>query len=139
MDHRDIQSRVSSWYDSFDERTMIAIIDELEINGDIKEEISVSCKFEVCPTCEGKGTHVNPSIDSNGITGEEWDRDWSYEDRENYINGFYDVSCYECYGKRIIPVPDDYNDKEILKAIQDYKESEYAYANERAMEIKMGY
>ena len=140
MDHRDIQSRVSSWYDNFDECTMIATIDELEFNGNIKERISVFCRFEVCPTCEGKGSHVNPSIDSHGITGEEWDRDWSYEDRENYMTGFYDVDCYECHGKRVVPVPDEnHNRSGLLRDISKLQEAKVSLAHERIREIEMGY
>jgi hypothetical protein len=47
---------------------------------------------------------------SNGITAEEWDRDWSYEDRENYLSGMYDQPCpgdgiYPCEnGKVRLPV-----------------------------------
>jgi len=139
MDHRDIQSRTSHWYDSFNENQMLATIDELEVNDEIID-VSVSCIFQVCPTCDGKGHHVNPSIDSNGITAEEWNRDWSHEDRENYITGFYDIDCYECCGKRVVPIPDKYTNKpEILKAIEDAEHAEYIYACERIREVEMGY
>ena len=37
-------------------------------------EIAVPIKKEVCPVCEGHGIHVNPAIDSHGISSEEfWD------------------------------------------------------------------
>jgi len=140
MDHRDIQSGTNVWYDEFDESNMLARINELEVDDKIMEDVLVTCHFKICPTCDGKGTHVNPSIDSNGITAEEWDRDWSYEDRENYVSGFYDVDCYECCGKRVVPVPDeDINSPDILKAIRSVAYYNYLDACERAVEIKMGY
>lgn len=71
---------------------------------------------EVCPTCGGKGSHVNPSIDASGIGGDDefWDDDYSedYDDEDGnpggskYLNGFYDVTCYTCNGKNVVPTID---------------------------------
>ena len=62
--------------------------------------LEVSFKYEVCPFCEGRGKHVNPSIDSNGLTSEDFDdRDFA----EDYAEGAYDVTCYECHGKKVVP------------------------------------
>lgn len=58
-------------------------------------------EFAVCPTCRGKGTHVNPSIDAHGITSEEMD-DLGDDFREDYISGHYDVLCAECNGLRVV-------------------------------------
>lgn len=71
------------------------------------EEVELPMKYEVCPTCQGRGSHVNPSIDSHGITAEEWDRDWDDEDRQMYMSGEYDVPCYECGGKRVVETVDE--------------------------------
>jgi len=65
----------------------------------------VPVKFVVCPTCEGKGTHVNPSIDAHGIGAEEWS-EWDEDDRERYLNGGYDVSCAQCGGNRVVEAMD---------------------------------
>ena len=62
------------------------------------------CSKPVCPTCRGKGTHVNPSIDGNGITSEQFDEDPDF--REDYFAGKYDITCRECEGKRVIPIID---------------------------------
>lgn len=62
-------------------------------------------RYEVCTTCRGKGKHVNPSIDAHGISREEFDEDPDF--MEDYLSGFYDVTCYECHGKRVVPVIDD--------------------------------
>jgi len=69
-------------------------------------EVELPVKFELCSRCEGKGTHVNPAVDGNGITGEEWANDWDEDSREMYMTGGYDVSCYACHGKRVVPVAD---------------------------------
>lgn len=67
--------------------------------------LSFPCRFVVCDTCGGKGSHVNPSIDAHGITQEEFDEDPEF--RENYFSGAYDVPCYECHGKRVVPEIDE--------------------------------
>ena len=62
-------------------------------------------RFEVCPTCEGKGSHVNPSIDASGYYPDE-DEDFdAYDDGEEgspYESGVYDVPCGTCHGKRVV-------------------------------------
>jgi len=54
----------------------------------------------VCPRCGGSGTHDHPAF-SNGITGSEW-AEWEPEERENYMNGTYDVPCEECHGRNVV-------------------------------------
>jgi hypothetical protein len=67
-------------------------------------EHELPTKFEVCPACKGKGSTVNPSIDSHGISAEEFYEDPDFA--EEYMSGMYDVGCYHCGGKRVIKVPD---------------------------------
>ena len=54
----------------------------------------------VCPVCKGKGAHVNPSIDSEGLTAEDFEQDPDFE--ESYFSGAYDVRCNECDGENVI-------------------------------------
>lgn len=61
--------------------------------------------FEVCPRCRGKGHITNPNI--GAITSEEWERDWDYEERENYMSGMYDVDCPACNGARVVQSIDE--------------------------------
>lgn len=81
-----------------------------EAAGDIAEcddgtaETELPAKFEVCDTCRGKGSHVNPSIDGNGLTAEDFAEDPDF--REDYFSGVYDVTCHECKGLRVVPVID---------------------------------
>lgn len=161
FDHRDIAANTRKWYESYDEKTMtirisVACDDEVyeELKECLGEEahklidedgcVSLPMYFVVCSTYNGKGKHVNPSIDAHGITAEEWDRDWSYEDREMYLDGFYDVSCYECGGKRVVPEIDSKGYcfttamKEIKELIDDNIAEEASYTRMCMMERAMG-
>ena len=77
--------------------TPIRFIRFAEEGGEV--EVALPAVYEVCPTCRGEGKTVNPAIDGDGITGEEWARDWDDDDREAYFRGDYDVPCRECGGK----------------------------------------
>lgn len=121
FDARDVSANKSKWYESFNEKTMtirVEVACDDESYEELKETISTEAyklispedycvtlpmKFSVCPLCNGKGSHVNPSIDAHGISSDEWDRDWDYEEREMYMNGGYNVTCYECDGRRVVP------------------------------------
>ena len=58
----------------------------------------------VCPTCQGTGSHVNPSIDSGGISSEEFFHDPDFA--ADYFSGVYDVTCYQCKGKNVVDAID---------------------------------
>lgn len=60
-----------------------------------------SSKFAVCPRCEGTGTIVNPSIDGNGLSAEDFEEQGE-DFREDYFAGVYDVRCPECGGNRVV-------------------------------------
>jgi len=66
--------------------------------------LELPAKFEVCGTCRGAGTHVNPSIDGNGISPEEFAEDPDFE--EAYFRGDYDVTCQTCHGNRVVATAD---------------------------------
>ena len=93
----------------------------------------------VCPTCNGEGKHVNPSIDSHGITREDFDADPDF--MESYMSGIYDVSCYECGGLRVVDIIDEKQaEKEDPELYREWKEwiassleTEAIYAMERRM------
>jgi len=89
------------WYETIDEKSMTATVRYHDNDG---EEIvkSVPIKFEVCPTCDGKGTHVNPSIDANGLSAEDFADDPDFA--EAYHRGDYAVTCYGCNGRRVVPI-----------------------------------
>lgn len=101
-------------------------------------EAAIPAKYEVCPLCQGRGKHVNPNIDSHGITPEEFAEDPDF--KEDYFKGVYDVVCEECDGLRVVLVPNDKTaDQELLKLYYDKLRAEAYYQYERAQERKMGY
>ncbi len=63
-------------------------------------ELELPSKFVVCYRCEGKGTHVNPAIDGNGISREDFDADPDFH--EAYMAGAYDQTCSLCKGARVV-------------------------------------
>ena len=123
----------------FNKATMtlfVPLTDEEEVD----ELHEFHCGYEVCHTCGGRGTHVNPSIDAHGISTDEWANDWSHQDRENYFSGFYDVACYECGGNKVIPqIIIEQADKKSLQLLLDWQDSEIEYRKEIAWERKMGW
>lgn len=54
----------------------------------------------VCPTCGGRGTHVNPSIDAGGLTGDDLYDDPDFF--EDYRSGLYDQVCSTCHGRTTV-------------------------------------
>ena len=121
----------------FDEKTMTITIED-----DEDGEIELPAKFETCPVCYGKGTHVNPSIDAGGISeGDEfWDEDQDEQTGESrYARGDYDVTCYTCDGKRVTPVVDRARAKpEDLEKYDEQLEADADYRREVAAERRFG-
>ena len=56
--------------------------------------IPVKTKFEICNQCNGSGTMVSPSIDCNGLTSDDFDKDPSFE--SDYFSGAYNERCSTC-------------------------------------------
>jgi len=57
-------------------------------------------KWIVCPVCEGEGKTVNPAIDCNGLTSEDFAEDPDFA--EDYRSGVYDITCRACNGQRVV-------------------------------------
>jgi len=66
-----------------------------------KMHLQVPARFQVCGTCDGRGKHINPSIDSQGLSHEDFDSDPDFA--ESYFSGKYDVTCEECFGRNVVP------------------------------------
>jgi len=84
-------------------------------------------KNEVCPTCEGFGTHLNPSIGNHAYTMEEFNESFDEEGKEEYFRrgGIYDVTCEECKGNKVIQVVDeDHLSDEQKKLYAEWEEQE---------------
>ena len=88
------------------------------------DEIAIPARFEVCPRCRGAGSHVNPAIDGNGLSADDFDEAGD-EFRDDYMRGVYDVPCHECNGQRVVAVVD-------LDRCNDEQRAAWA-SHERAM------
>lgn len=136
-DRRIRAAQRSKWYSSFDEARMVATVEVEEPDDEILEfgngrydpeesdsfEVQVNVVYEICVTCAGRGSHVNPSIDASGLTREDFDQDPQFE--EEYRSGLYDVTCYECKGKRVIVELDRQHTRpEIVNYLDDQAERE---------------
>lgn len=97
-------------------------------------------KYEVCPHCEGEGSQVNPSIDGNGLSSEDFADDPDFE--EAYFSGAYDIPCMECHGQRVIPVVDvsscSFGQKRLLVEQRQYNREGAITEAEMAAERRMG-
>jgi hypothetical protein len=133
MDHREVNRQ---WWHEFDENRMTAILIIESDDGD-EVELAIPCKFEVCETCDGRGSHVNPAIDSHGISPEEFAEDPDFE--ESYFRGDYDIPCNECKGRRVVPVPVDDATTEQVLAYEERLDYLHQSAVERDYERRMGF
>lgn len=97
----------------------------------------IPAKYKVCPRCNGYGMHTNPSVDGNGITQSEMD-ELGDQFREDYINGLYDVTCYECKGERVVKVIDrEFASNEQIKLYAEMIQAQYE--DEQMRKMEMGY
>lgn len=104
-----------------------------------EETITVPAKYEICDRCDGKGSYVNPAIDGNGLSREDFDEQGP-EFFEDYMSGLYDIRCEECNGLRVVLVPD--KQKMFLEELRKWEEAEeerYLARREREEELRMGY
>ena len=100
-------------------------------------EVQLPTKWEVCDLCNGKGTHVNPSIDCGGLTSEDFDQDPDFA--EMYMDGVYDQTCNRCEGRTTIAVPDFELMSEVEReAYKAHEAQEDELAQEEAWERRMG-
>jgi hypothetical protein len=93
----------------------------------------------ICSRCDGKGTHVNPNIDGNGITGEEMS-ELGPDFFEDYMGGVFDVRCEECRGEKIVLEVDEARlTKRQLFMWHTLQEKEAEYHRELASEREYAY
>lgn len=99
--------------------------------------VTLPVAYSVCPTCEGRGKHVNPSIDCNGLTAEDFAEDPDFA--EDYFRGNYDVDCYGCHGQRVVAEIDDARTPQAVReAIARQHALDDQYAAIEAAERRMG-
>jgi hypothetical protein len=100
----------------------------------LDEVLVVPHHFEVCPTCEGHGTHFRSDLDENDLLRSMYE-DGDEDGIENYRQGIFDQVCSECKGKRVIEVPHlpDWAQEKIDEWNLDEWESKRYAAMERRM------
>lgn len=111
---------------------------EASVEGLTRRRLEVLTHYEVCPTCSGSGTVVNPSIDAGGITREAFDDDPQFE--RDYFGGRFDVKCPSCTGKRVVAAVQFRGELALLgKLIPEWDQAQVEDAHERARERAYGY
>jgi hypothetical protein len=139
VDRRDYFRSFGSLMPKFkvDERSMTLSF-VLENDSEEEKEYTLPMRYCVCGTCGGKGRHVNPGVDANGITSSEWS-DWDEEEKEAYFSGRYDVDCYECGGEKVVPeINEEMADPKLLQQLRTWQREEADYRAVRAAERRMG-
>jgi len=143
MDARDREAAgENKWYDKLDEKRMVLIFTLCgeDDDGDFEETVELPAKFDVCGLCHGQGKHVNPSIDSCGISAQDFYDDPDFA--ESYFSGVYDENCYRCGSSRVEPVLDEERltaaQKEILERLERKWQDDANYYAECAAERRMG-
>ena len=64
--HNDPRTRArdgNDWYNSFDPDAMTVTVTVYDNDNGDEVTRTLPAQYVVCPLCEGKGSHVNPSID----------------------------------------------------------------------------
>lgn len=100
-------------------------------------ELELPIKIIVCPTCSGRGKHVNPSIDAGGISADEMHDDPDFADA--YMSGVFDQTCYQCDGRTTVPDVDWAQlTPEQAKQYERQLQDEAGDDAERLAELRMG-
>ncbi|MBK7823323.1 MAG: hypothetical protein IPJ61_20265 [Tessaracoccus sp.] len=123
----------------FNEARMVALVPVEMLDGEDGDgTVAFRLVYEVCGTCNGRGSHVNPGVDAHGITAEEFDEDPEF--REEYFAGSYDVTCCECQGRRVVAMPDDANNApELMLRLHAWQREERSSQREREAEMRCGW
>ena len=96
-DHR-VRGGRDRWWTEINEDKMLV---RHKYDSEDNKQVWYMFKYEICDICNGKGHHINPSVDCDGLTYEDL-YDGGYA--EDYFGGVYNVQCYKCHGNRVMPV-----------------------------------
>ena len=89
--------------------------------------------------CQGRGQYINPSIDSHGLSSEDFDRDPDFKD--DYLSGVYNMTCELCGGRAVEPEFDEYynsNAKGMIETRNKFLDMIQSWDAESEMERSMG-
>lgn len=129
----DIRER--SYYPSGVEQDFDKMVLKTTVDNDEGDEVykEYPAEASVCPVCRGKGSYVNPAIDSQGLSADDFAEDPDFADA--YQGGRYDVQCRSCQGRRVILVPTTDGGK---AAVERLMRVEAEYRAMVAAELRMG-
>ena len=99
--------------------------------------VHVPITIHVCDQCCGTGTMVDPSIDCNGISSDDFDADPQF--REDYFAGMFDMKCSQCNGLRVEGHPEWNPTNPLHEALRDYATDMAELEQERRIELRYGY
>ena len=100
--------------------------------------LMVDGKMEVCPTCQGTGSHVRHDLDDSRMV-DDMREECDYEGLENYFRGAFDEVCTHCNGANVVLEPNWETVPEwAQKAIESWEESKRMDALITAQERRMG-
>lgn len=139
MDRRDHTNSYRWWNEVSPDRRKVTLRDGFDEDLEEVEKKWYHIKWVVCTMCQGRGEYVNPSIDSHGLTREDFDEDPDF--KEDYISGVYNMSCELCGGRAVEPEFDeDYNvdAKELIQARDKFLNMLQGWDAEEEMERSMG-
>ncbi len=104
---------------------------------DDNTKVELPTTWGVCLVCNGEGKHVNPSIDCGGLTRDDFNEDPDFLD--DYLEGYYDVTCNKCGGRTTVRVVDwDAMTPELREAYESKLEAEAELRAEHLAELRMG-
>ncbi|ENU1229125.1 MULTISPECIES: hypothetical protein [Enterobacterales] len=96
--------------------------------------------WAICGNCDGEGKTGHEAF-ANGITASEWN-EWDLEDRQNYMDGRFDVTCSACKGRGSVKLPDvsrmNFAEKRKLVELRRDARIENELRREQAYERSMG-
>lgn len=128
----------NKWYDAHDDKRLILFVKLWD--DDEEFEATFPFRWDVCSTCQGKGSHVNPSIDCDGLSAKDFAEDPDFA--EQYWGGAYDQPCNGCGGRTTERVLDEdrFNDqhREWYALLEEYWRDEAEYRAECEAERRMG-
>jgi RecJ-like exonuclease len=105
--------------------------------GDV--EITLPFRWEICPSCDGRGTDRGASVecDGGGFTASEWaEQDDDF--RADYLAGRYDRACPHCEGGKIKVADESKMTPEEITAWHDQLRDDAEYESICRMERRMG-